>query len=82
VEGRLTVTINEVSTAAAVAGLGIAAMTLAACERELADGSLIRLLPDWDMGTADVHAVFAAGRGAKPAARALVEFLAGAFAGR
>lgn len=82
VEGRLTVTINEVSTAAAVAGLGIAAMTLAACERELADGSLIRLLPDWDMGTADVHAVFAAGRGAKPAARAFVEFLAGVFAGR
>jgi hypothetical protein len=33
------------------------------------------VLPDWEMGRADVRAVLTAGRAAKPAARAFVEFL-------
>lgn len=75
VDGQLSVTVNEVSIAAAVAGLGIVSMTLAGCLKELEDGILVRLLPDWDMGSVDIHAVFAAGRAAKPSARAFAEFL-------
>lgn len=81
VVGQLLVTVNEVSIAAAVAGLGIVSMSLGGCRKEIETGELIRLLPDWDMGLIDLHAVFAAGRAAKPSARAFAEFLAEAFRG-
>jgi DNA-binding transcriptional LysR family regulator len=74
-DGRVMVTANEGAIVAAVAGLGIVATTLLACQRELASGALVRLLPDWDMGSIPIHAVFASGRAAKPAARAFAEFL-------
>jgi len=75
VGGRLSVSVNEVSTVAAVAGLGIISMSLAGCAKEIEDGALVRLLPEWDMGTLEVNAVFAAGRAAKPSARAFADFL-------
>jgi DNA-binding transcriptional LysR family regulator len=76
VEGRLTASINEGSVAAALAGLGIISTSLwGCCRRELASGALVRVLPDWDMGSVEMHAVFASGRAAKPAARAFAEFL-------
>jgi hypothetical protein len=33
------------------------------------------LLPDWDLGNIEAHALFASGQAAKPAARAFVEHL-------
>jgi DNA-binding transcriptional LysR family regulator len=75
VVGRVTVTAIEAATAAAVAGLGIVSMGHLACRAELENGSLVQVLPDWEMGRADVRAVLTAGRAAKPAARAFVEFL-------
>jgi hypothetical protein len=33
------------------------------------------LLPEWHRGAIDLHAVFASGRAAKPAAKAFAEFL-------
>jgi DNA-binding transcriptional LysR family regulator len=77
VVGRVTVNAIEAATAAAVAGLGITSMGHLACRAELESGALVRLLPDWTMGHADVKAILTAGRGAKPAARAFVEFLVG-----
>ena len=74
-DGRVMVTANEGAIAAAAAGLGIVAATSFACERELASGALVRLLPDWDMESISVNAVFASGRAAKPAARAFADFL-------
>lgn len=76
VDGQLSVSVNEVSTAAALAGIGIASMTLGACLKELQEGSLVRLLPDWSMGDIELHAVFPAGRAAKPAARAFADHVA------
>jgi DNA-binding transcriptional LysR family regulator len=76
VEGKLSTTLNEAATAAALAGLGIVSMSLGGCRQEIAAGSLVRLLPEWDMGFVEVNAVFAAGRAAKPAARAFAQFLA------
>ena len=76
VRGRLTASVNEGSIAAAVAGLGIASTGGLGCRAELASGTLVRVLADWQMAPVDVHAVFPAGRAAKPAARALAEHLA------
>jgi DNA-binding transcriptional LysR family regulator len=78
-EGRVFVSANEGAVAAAVAGLGIAATGVIASRQELAQQSLVRVLPDWQMGSVDVHAVFPAGRAAKAAARALAEHVAGEF---
>ena len=46
-----------------------------ASRRELEKGKLIRLLPDWDVGTVELNAVYASGRAAKPSARAFVDYL-------
>jgi DNA-binding transcriptional LysR family regulator len=73
--GRVTVTAIEAATAAAVAGLGIVSMGHLACRAELRSGALVRVLPEWEMGEADVKAILTAGRAAKPAARAFVEYL-------
>ena len=76
VSGRLTVRSSEGAVAAATAGLGITTITIGACRRELDSGALVRVLPDWDAGTLELNAVFPSGKSAKPAARALVEYLA------
>jgi len=75
VSGRLTATVNEVATAIAVAGFGVASMAIVGCRSEIEKGSLVRILTDWDMGSVELHAVFPDGRGAKPSARAFVDFL-------
>jgi DNA-binding transcriptional LysR family regulator len=78
-EGRVSVSANEGAVAAAVAGLGVACTGIIGCRTELARRTLVRVLPDWHMGAVDVHAVFPAGRAAKPAARALVDHMLAAF---
>ena len=75
VKGRLTFTVNEGATAAAVAGLGIVSTGLWGCRAELASGALVRILEDWSMPSQEINAVFPAGRGAKRSARAFVDFL-------
>ena len=75
-EGRLTISLNEGTTAAAVAGLGILATGFWGCRAELSDGRLIPLLPDWAVEPIEVNAVYPAARAARPAARALVAYLA------
>ncbi len=66
---------SEGAIAAAVEGLGIVMTPFGACRRELERGALIRLLPDWDAGSVELNAVFANGKAAKPAARALTDYL-------
>ena len=78
-QGRVVVSGNEGVVAAAVAGLGIATTGIIASRKELANQSLVRILPDWQMGSVDVHAVFPSGRAAKVAARALADHMALAF---
>lgn len=72
---QLVASVNEVSTAAVAAGLGIASLSLSGCLQELREGTLVRLLPDWDMGAIEVNAVFSAGRASKPSAKAFVEYI-------
>lgn len=75
INARLNVSVNEAAVAAAVAGMGIVTTALWGCRAELANGTLVQLLPDWKMGEVEVHGMFAPGRLPKPAARALVEYL-------
>lgn len=81
-EGRLVVSANEASVAAAVAGLGIATTGVIAAREALANRSLVRILPDWEMGSVDVHAVFPSGRTSKVGARALADHVIGAMRGQ
>ena len=70
---------NEGAVAAAAAGLGITSTSEWACQRELADGSLVRLLTEWKTADIPVHAYFPMGPATRAAARALVDHLAAQF---
>ena len=49
VEGQLMVTVNEASTAAALANLGIISTALVGCRSEIEDGRLVQILTDWKL---------------------------------
>ena len=74
-KGRLTVTVNEGTTVAAVAGLGIISTALWGCKPEIESGQLVRVLSNWDLGQVEIHALLAGGRGSKPSARAFTTYL-------
>jgi DNA-binding transcriptional LysR family regulator len=67
---------NEGAVAAVAAGLGITSMSEWACQREIRNGSLVRLLTDWKTADIPVHAYFPMGSGTRAAARALIDHLA------
>jgi DNA-binding transcriptional LysR family regulator len=75
VESHFSTNENEGAMAAVVAGMGITSTTSWACRRELADGSLVRLLADWNTVDIPVYAYFPLGRATRAAARAVVEHL-------
>ena len=64
---------------AALGGVGIALLPDHSCRGELADGSLIRVFPDWSGPTGSINLVFTGSRGQPPAVRAFIEHLAAAF---
>jgi DNA-binding transcriptional LysR family regulator len=66
---------NEGVVAAAVAGLGVTSTSEWACQRELASGSLVRLLTDWKTAGIPVRAYFPMGSATRAAARVLVDHL-------
>ncbi|HEY4296723.1 MAG TPA: LysR family transcriptional regulator [Paraburkholderia sp.] len=74
-ESRFRVDGNEGAIAAATAGLGITMTTSGACRVEVENGALVRVLPQWDLGSSDLHAVYVGGKGAKRAAKVLTEYL-------
>jgi DNA-binding transcriptional LysR family regulator len=80
-QARLVTTSTEGAVAAALAGLGLAALSRVACGAELARGDLVRVLPAHSMAPVDVHAVFAAGHRPPAKARAFIDYLASTLAG-
>ncbi len=60
---------------AAVAGTGYCWLPDYLCEQDIAEGRLVRLLPDWAQPKAIVHAVFPSRRGLVPAVRSFLDFL-------
>jgi len=79
IEGRVTTNANEGAVAAATAGLGICSTGEWGSAAERKSGALVEVLPDWKMESVEIHAVFPAGRAAKPSARAFAEYLARSF---
>jgi DNA-binding transcriptional LysR family regulator len=64
---------------AAVAGLGVALLPTHACARELANGNLVRVFPQWQIADGIIHLVFTTRRGLPPVVRAFIDHLAAAF---
>ena len=79
VEGRFFLNGTDAAVAAAVAGLGILSTGDLSVITELETGRLVRVLPDWEMGSADINVVLPAGRAAKPSARAFSDYMAAEF---
>jgi DNA-binding transcriptional LysR family regulator len=78
-EAHFSTNENEGAVAAAIAGIGITSTSEWACRRELADGSLVRLLVEWQTADIPVHAFFPMGRATRAAGRAVVEYLTADF---
>ncbi|MEO0968831.1 MAG: LysR family transcriptional regulator [Cyanobacteria bacterium J06639_18] len=79
VEGQLMMTVNEASTAAALAGMGIISTALLGCRAELERGELVQILADWEIGTIEVNALLTGGRSAKPSVHAFADYLVASF---
>ena len=78
-EARLAIEDFNVRKHAAMAGLGFTMLPAPLCLDELADGRLIRLLPDWALPAAHLQAVYTHRRGMLPAVRAWIEHISDAF---
>lgn len=75
VQGRLRVNAAEGVRAAVCAGVGVAIASEWMFAPELADGTLVRLLPEWRLPTIDLWAVYPSGRLASAKARAFTAFV-------
>ena len=60
---------------AAIEGLGIVSLPAHVCRKELSDGSLVRVLPDWVSGKAQLSLLLPSRKGQSPAVRAFSEYL-------
>ncbi len=60
---------------AALRGLGIVYSTTFLAWRNLIDGTLVRVLPDWELPLNDLTALYPASRQLSPKVRALIDFL-------
>lgn len=80
-EPRLITDDLAVLRQAAIAGVGIVQLPKLTIRDELADGTLIELLPGWAPPAETIHAAFVSRRGLLPAVRTLIDFLAERFAG-
>lgn len=67
---------------AALAGSGMCWLPDYMCQDELAQGRLVRLLPEWAPPRGIVHAVFPSRRGLAPAVRHFLDFLGETMPGR
>lgn len=70
---------NEGAVAAAAAGFGITSTSGWACRRELENGTLVRVLPEWTLAGIPTHAYFPMGKATRAAARAAIDHLAASF---
>ncbi len=77
---RLVTTDMIALRSAAIAGVGVVQLPLLMVQNHLAEGSLLKILPEWAPRREIIHAVFPTRRGLLPSVRALVDHLAESFA--
>jgi DNA-binding transcriptional LysR family regulator len=80
-EARLAIEDFAIRKRAALADLGMTMLPSPYCAEELADGRLVRLLPEWTLPGGHLQAVYTHRRGMLPAVRAWIEHLSQAFSG-
>ena len=78
---RLWTNNGDTSVAATVRGAGIDLQPTFLVADEIADGRLVEVLPQWRAVELGIYAVYPSRKFVLPKVRALVNFLAGAFAG-
>jgi DNA-binding transcriptional LysR family regulator len=75
-EPRLSASSFAVLRLAATEGVGIAMLPEYGCREALADGRLMRILPEWASPQGILHLVFTSRRGLLPGVRAVIDFAA------
>jgi len=72
---------NDTSTIRRVllGGSGLAWLPDYLCCQDLAEGKLVHVMPDWERGQRDIHAVFPRHRTLTPKVRSFIDFLAERF---
>jgi len=78
-EPRLAASTFPILRQAAIDGVGVGLLPELSCREALADGRLVRILPDWASRHGILHLVFTAGRSQLPGVRAVIEFAAAAL---
>jgi DNA-binding transcriptional LysR family regulator len=66
---------------AVLLGVGVAQLPTMAIEKDIAEGKLVDILPEWRPTAGIVHAVFPSRRGLLPSVRGLIDHLAAEYAG-
>jgi len=79
VEPRLASGSFDILRAAARQGAGITLLPARYCQDALANGALVRVLPEWSGTEGILHLVFASRRGMLPGVRAVIDFAAAAL---
>jgi DNA-binding transcriptional LysR family regulator len=80
VAGRVRVSTTEAVRAAVLGGLGIGMVPIwHFVDREIEQGTLVRLLRDWEPKPQPIHAVYPTRRFLPPKVRAMIDFLAAEF---
>ena len=72
---RLVTTDMTALRASAMAGVGVVQLPNLMVPEQVADGRLVKLLPEWSPRREIIHVVFPSRRGMLPAVRALIDFL-------
>ena len=60
---------------AAMRGLGVVSLPAYICREELGNGTLVRVLPDWTSGNAQLSLLMPSRRGQSPSVRVFAEYL-------
>jgi DNA-binding transcriptional LysR family regulator len=79
IEPRLASGSFDILMAAACQGAGIALLPATYCEKALATGVLVRVLPEWSASDGILHLIFVSRRGMLPGVRAVIDFAAAAL---
>ncbi|MBU3596733.1 LysR family transcriptional regulator [Polynucleobacter sp. 86C-FISCH] len=74
-KSRLTCNNHNVLKEGAKSGLGITSLPLYSCYEEIANGSLVHVLPEWTTTTGDLFALFPTKLGLASATRAFLDFI-------
>ena len=75
VNGRFSTDSSDAKRAAALAGLGLATLSIWVMRQDIQEGRLVAVLPDWRCAPVPVHAIYPSRRNLAPRLRVVLDFL-------